>query len=140
MYTLTLNGAETSAYGISSFPSTGFSATTGNQVQSWTIETKLIEAVTNIGLMNSPNVQGPITYSLYDGFDSLTEVVGKKVGDIVSVMAENIERIVITTNVNTTDNQPPKNLKLYLKGCFQATILLTKAQIELRDTTTTRGN
>lgn len=135
----TLNGRETPAVSLSSFPSGGFTAASGNRIQSWIIETKTLDVVTEIGLMNAPNVVGPIRYSLYDSFDGLTEVVGNSVGQIVPIMAESIERIVITTNAPTTDGQPPRNLQLVLNGCFSGDALATKAQVESASTTVAQG-
>ena len=135
----TMNGQDTSAASLTSFPSAGFTAASGNTVLSWTIETRSLDGVTQIGLTDSPNVRGPIRYRLFDGFDTLTEVIGNNVGDILNVMAENIERIVITTDTPTNDGKPPRNVKLVLSGCFKGDGLATKAQVENADTTTVQG-
>jgi hypothetical protein len=137
IYNLTLNGQAASASSMTSFPSAGFTATSGNTLQTWTIETKTLDAVTEIALTNSPNLKGPIRYRFYDSFDLLADVVGANVGDIVSVMGENVERIVISTDTPTTDGQPPKGLKLVLNGCFKRNALATKAQVE--NAVTTKG-
>ena len=122
---------------MTSFPSAGFTATSGNTLQTWTIETRTLDAVTQIALTNSPNVKGPIRYTFYDSFDPLAEFVAANVGDIVSVMVENVERIVISTDTPTTDGQPPRGLKLVLNGCFKSNGLATKAQVE--NAATTKG-
>ncbi|CAF4215767.1 unnamed protein product, partial [Rotaria magnacalcarata] len=132
---MTLNGEVISDFNSISSASSGLTAKTGDKLQTWTIVTNLIDTVTSIGLVNSPNVIGPIRYQLYDNFDAVTEVSGDYAGQIIPIYAENIEQIVITTNVPTTDNQPPKNLKLSLNGCFKEEQLRTKAQVEERIST-----
>lgn len=134
-----LNGQETAGVSMSSFPVTGFTAASGNRIQSWTIETKTLDTITEIALTNSPNVVGPIRYRLFDSFDGVTEVIGATVGQVLRVNAENIERIVITTDNPTSDGQPPRNLKLTLNGCYRGDSLATKAQVESVTTTTAQG-
>ena len=131
-----LNGKGTIGASLTSFPSAGFTATSGDRIQSWTIVTKTLDAVTSIGLSSASNVQGPIRYQLFDSFDGLTEVTGDTVGQILTVNSEFVERIVITADVPTTDGQPPRNIKLTLNGCFKEDMLRTKAQVEDADTTT----
>ena len=75
IYNFKLNGQATSASSMTSFPSAGFTATSGNTLQTWTIETRTLDAVTQIALTNSPNVKGPIRYTFYDSFDPLAEFV-----------------------------------------------------------------
>ncbi|CAF4894723.1 unnamed protein product [Rotaria sp. Silwood1] len=133
---MTLNGEVISDVSSVSSLSSGLTAKSGNTLQSWTIFTKPIDGITSIGLINSPNVIGPIQYQLYDSFDTLIEAKGNYVGQIVPINAEYIERIVITTSLPTIDGQPPKNLKLILNGCFKEEQLRTKAQIENDQTTT----
>lgn len=139
MNKINLNGQDISILGLTSFPVSGFTASSGNKLQSWTISTKSIDAVTHIGLIDSNNVQGPIRYIFYDTFDSVTEVIGNNVGDIVPVMLENIERIIVASDRVTTDGQPPRNLKLVLNGCIRSIGLSTKAQIESTTTTVATG-
>ena len=127
---MTLNGIETPASALLSFPSAGFNATSSNRIESWIIDTKTLDIVTQIGLIESPNVRGPIRYRLYDSFDTQREFVAANLGDILSIAAESIERIIITTDTVTSDGRPPRNLKLVLNGCFKGDGLVTKAQIE----------
>ncbi|CAF4275432.1 unnamed protein product, partial [Rotaria sp. Silwood2] len=131
-----LNGEVISDVSSISSLSTGLTAKSGNKLQSWTIFTKPIDGITSIGLINSPNIIGPIQYKLYDSFDTLIEANGSYVGQIVPINAEYIERIVVTTSLPTIDGQPPENLKLVLNGCFKEEQLRTKAQIENVETTT----
>ena len=136
---INLNGEVISDVRSSLLLSSGLTAKSGNKLQSWTINTSVIDAITSIGLINSPNVRGPIHYQFYDDFDTLIEVNGNNVGQIVPVNAENIERIVITANSPTRDGRPPRNLKLTLNGCFREEQLRTKAQIESIRTSPMRG-
>lgn len=136
---MNLNGDVISDASLLSALSPGLTAKSGNKLESWTIFTKPIDAVTSIGLINSPNVIGTIRYQLYDGFNNLVEANGNYVGQQVPVNAEYIERIVITTNMPTVDGQPPRELKLAINGCFKEEQLRTKAQIEDVPTTTIQG-
>ena len=122
--------------GVSSTPllTSGLTARSGNTLQSWILNTRTINEITSIGLINSPNVVGPIRYQLFDGFDTIYEATGGSVGQIVSLKGEFIERIVISTNSITRDGRPPSNLKLVINGCFTEDLLRTKAQIENRST------
>ncbi|CAF1225499.1 unnamed protein product, partial [Adineta ricciae] len=131
---MVLNGQKSTDYAALSPTSAGLTAKSGTKVQTWAIDTKTIDAVTSIGLINSPNVVGPIRYTLYDTFDGETTVIGNYVGEIIPVNMEDIQRIEITTDKATLDGQPPRNLKLVLNGCFKEESLRTKAQIEA-DTT-----
>ncbi len=110
--------------------SSGLNATSGDRLLSWTINTKPINDITSIGLINSPNVQGPIRYKLYDSFDNVVETTGNSVGQIVPIKGEYIEKIVITANSRTRDGQVPYNLKVVVNGCFKEELLRTKAQLE----------
>jgi hypothetical protein len=133
IYSMDLNNQTIYDVTRSSLLTTGLTAKSGKKIDSWTLNTKAFDAVTLIGLTNSPNVVGKVRYQLYDGFDTLTEVTGN-VGQLIPLNAENIERIVITTSSDTNDGLPPKNLKLVLQGCFKEEQLLTKAQVEHRVT------
>ena len=118
---------------------TGLTARSGSTLQSWTINTRTINEITSIGLVNSPNVIGLIRYQLFDGFDTIYEATGNSVGQIVPLRGEFIERILITANSATRDGRPPANLKVVINGCFTEDLLRTKAQIESR-TTVSAGN
>lgn len=131
-----LNGQQTLAAGLTSFPASGFTASSGNRIQSWIIETRPIDLVTHISLTESDNVRGPIRYRIYDSFDTMTEVIGPDIGAFVPVMVERVERIVISTDQMTLDGRPPRNLKLSVNGCSRENIISTKAQIESTTTTT----
>ncbi|CAF0925338.1 unnamed protein product [Rotaria sordida] len=133
---MNLNGEDVSNVTSISSLSSGLTAKSGNTLKLLTNFTKPIEGITSIGLINSPNVVGPIRYQLYDGLGTLIEVNGTKIGEIVSINAEHIEQMVITTNLPTNDGQPPRNLKLVLNGCFNEAQLATKAQIEDNESTT----
>jgi hypothetical protein len=133
VHSMKLNGQTISNVSATSLTTTGLNATSGHSLHSWIIHTKLIDDVKSIGLTNSPNVIGPIQYYLYDSFSSVINATGDSVGQIVPVdKAEYIEKIVITAN--TTNGQPPVNLKLVLNGCFKEELLRTKAQVEQRST------
>ena len=132
-----LNGQRSTDYAALALTSSGLTAKTGNKLQ-WSIVTKNIKGVTSIGLTNSPNIIGPITYILYDTYDGESTFYGNYVGQIVSVNVESIEHILITTSQGTIDGQPPRNVKLVLNGCFNEEQLRTKAQIE-DDSTTPSG-
>ncbi|CAF3672957.1 unnamed protein product, partial [Rotaria socialis] len=134
---MTLNGEVIPDLNSISSASSGLTAKTGDKLQTWTIVTNLIDTVTSIGLVNSPNVIGPIQYKLHNTFHAVSEITGNYTGQIVPIYAKNIRQIVITTNIPTTDNQPPKNLKLILNGCFKQEQLRTIPQIEERISTTT---
>jgi hypothetical protein len=130
-----LNGETISNVSSTSFLTSGLNAKPGSTLLSWTINTQKINDITSIGLTNSPNVQGPIQYQLYDNFDNVVGTTGDKVGQIVPINGEYIDKIVVTTNTPTSDGQPPRNLKLVVNGCFKEESLRTKAQVEVRPTT-----
>jgi len=134
-----LNGQFIKDVNSTSLLSTGLNATSGDKLQSWTIFTNTIDDVTSIGLINPPhlssNVQGPIRYELHDTFHNVIEASGDYVGQIVPVNAEDIEKIVITTNSTTRNGQPPDNLKLVINGCLHEGAVSYKPQIEATTTT-----
>jgi hypothetical protein len=129
-----LNGETIKDVSSTSLLTSGLNAKSGTELQSWTIHTKLIDDITSIGLIGPTNVQGPIQYQLYDSFDNVVQAIGQAPGDIVPIKGEYIEKIVITGN--TSDNLPPKNLKVVINGCFKEELLRTKAQVEHRTTFT----
>jgi hypothetical protein len=116
----------------------GLTPKTGPNHLSWSIITQPIKGITSIAIINSPNLIGPITYQLYDAFDTPTERTGGFVGDIVYPNAAFTQIINITANGGTTDGGVPKNLKLYLQGCFTEEQLVTKAQIEHRQSSSSK--
>lgn len=134
-----LNGENLADVSSTSLLTSGLTARSDNKLQSWTIHTRTISEITSIGLINSPNVVGPIEYQLFDGFDTIYEATGNSVGQIISLKGEFIEKIVISAKSITRDGRPPSNLKLVINGCFTEDLLRTKAQIESR-TTVTAGN
>ncbi len=99
--------------------STGVSAKSGSNLESWTIDTALIDSVTSIGLTNSLNVVGPIKYKLYDPFNNETSANGDSVGQIVPVNADFTQRIVISAPSQTSNGSVPTNMKLHLYGCYK---------------------
>jgi hypothetical protein len=125
-----LNGETISNVNSVPLLTTGLNAKSGNSLKSWVIDTQTINDITSIGLINSPNVQGPILYQLYDTFDNVVQNTSDSVGQIIPIKGENIQQIVITANTTTRDGQPPQNLKLVVNGCFREELLRTKAQIE----------
>jgi len=127
-----LNGEFIKDVNSTSLLTSGLTAKSGTALQSWTIHTKLIDDITSIGLVGPTNVQGPIQYQLYDSFDTFVPAIGNASGDIVPIKGEYIRKIVITAN--TSDNLPPKNLKVVINGCFKEDLLRTKAQVEHRIT------
>ncbi len=135
----TLNGQLIIGKLLSTSLSSGFKATSGNKIQLWTINTQAIDLLTSIGLYNLGNVQGSITFQLHDKRGGKTEVSGHNIGDLIPVNAENITKIVITSDTPTTDGNSPNGMKLILNGCITPTTLQTKAQVEDIDTTPIPG-
>jgi hypothetical protein len=117
---------------------TGLTAKSGNTLQ-WTINTRTIDDITSIGLINSPNVIGPINYYLYDSFDDIFQGTANSVGQIIPLKGEHIEKIVITANSTTSNGQPPAGLQVVINGCFKPELLRTKAQVENVPTTMMTG-
>jgi len=137
---MVLNGQTIRNVDKTTLATTGLTAQSGSNLNSWTIDTQTINDIVSIGIVNSPNLVGPIRFQLYDSFSGLVEATSASVGQIVSLHGEYIEQIVITTNATTSDGQPPRDLKLKINGCFKEETLRTKAQVEERDTTTTTAN
>ncbi len=116
---MNINGQNITDINSLSPSSTGVSAKSGNNLESWIIDTKLIDSVTSIGLTNSLNVVGPIKYKLYDSFNKETTANGDSVGQIVPVNADLIQRIVISAPSQTINDSIPTNMKLHLYGCYK---------------------
>lgn len=131
-----LNGDNITNFAASSASGEGLNAKSGNKLQ-WIIKTKPIQDITSIGLIDGSNIQGQIQYEVHGDFDSIGDVTGEYVGQIVPIKGESVDTITVTTDTTTTDGLPPRNLKLIVKGCFKEELLRTKAQIEQKPTTST---
>lgn len=133
---MTINGKPSTEYtALSPSSSAGLAAKAGAKLV-LDITTKTLLGVTSIGLSSAANVIGTVNYKLLDTFEDPTDAQGEYVGDMKTVNAANVERIIITTNMATTDGQPPRDLRLILNGCFKEELLRTKAQVEEMPTTT----